>query len=157
MQEGRSLMEVIEEKKRQRELARAKGLIVDGPAAGPGDGGDSGPPKREGVYVPPTRKLGMAGETGYGGRGDRPPDYSLRVSNLSETVTESDLRALFGKFGDISRACVVFDRETGEHRGFAFVNFRLKSCAEKAIEFLDGFGYENMILRVEMAAPREQR
>lgn len=148
-------MEVIEEKKRQRELARAKGLIVDGPTAPQGDG-DGGPQKRDGVYVPPTRKPGMAGAYD-GGRGDRPPDFSLRVSNLSETVSEGDLRALFGKFGDISRACVVYDRETGEHRGFAFVNFRLKSCAEKAIEFLDGYGYENMILRVEMAAPREQR
>lgn len=147
-------MEVIEEKKRQRELARAKGLIVDGPTPAPD--ADSAPPKRDGVYVPPTRKPGMAGAY-EGGRGDRPPDFSLRVSNLSETVSEGDLRALFGKFGDISRACVVYDRETGEHRGFAFVNFRLKSCAEKAIEYLDGYGYENMILRVEMAAPREQR
>jgi RNA recognition motif. (a.k.a. RRM, RBD, or RNP domain) len=154
LQEGRSLMEVIEEKKRQRELARAKGLPVDGHAP-PVEGPEGGPsaPRKEGVYVPPSRKAGLGG-----GAYDRPrdQDYSLRVSNLSETVSEGDLRALFGKFGDISRACVVYDRETGEHRGFAFVNFRMKSAAEKAIEFLDGYGYENMILRVEMAAPRER-
>lgn len=148
--EGRSLTDVMEEKRRQRELMRAKGLLPE-PEAAPADMGAPAAARKDGVYVPPSRKAGYVSER------PRDTDHSLRVSNLSETVDEGALRDLFGRFGDVSRVCVVYDRETGEHRGFAFVNFRMKAAAQKAIDLLDGYGYENMILRVEMAAPREQR
>lgn len=151
VQEGRSLTDVMEEKRRARELMRAKGLLPE-PEAAPADmGGAAGGTRKDGVYVPPSRKAGYVSER------PRDTDHSLRVSNLSETVDEGALRDLFGRFGDVTRVCVVYDRDTGEHRGFAFVNFRSKIAALKAIEILDGYGYENMILRVEMAAPREQR
>lgn len=152
LQEGRSLTDVMEEKRRQRELMRAQGLLPE-PEAPPTDmaAGAAGAARKDGVYVPPSRKAGYVSDR------PREADHSLRVSNLSETVDEGALRDLFGRFGDVSRVCVVYDRDTGEHRGFAFVNFRSKMAALKAIEILDGYGYENMILRVEMAAPREQR
>lgn len=148
--EGRSLTDVMEEKRRQRELMRAQGLLPE-PEAPPTDmaAGAAGAARKDGVYVPPSRKAGYVSDR------PREADHSLRVSNLSETVDEGALRDLFGRFGDVSRVCVVYDRDTGEHRGFAFVNFRSKMAALKAIEILDGYGYENMILRVEMAAPRE--
>lgn len=42
---------------------------------------------------------------------------------MSEDVTEGDLQELFRPFGPISRVFLAVDRETGENRGFAFVNY----------------------------------
>lgn len=57
-----------------------------------------------------------------GGRRQR-DENSLRVTNLSEDVTEADLQALFRPFGPISRVFLAVDKTTGENRGFAFVNY----------------------------------
>ena len=67
------------------------------------------------------------------------------------------VQELFNPFGSISRIYIAYDRETGESRGFAFVNFVHRDDAARAVERLDGYGYDNLILRVEFAAPREQR
>lgn len=64
---------------------------------------------------------------------------------------------LFSPFGMISRIYIAYDRETGESRGFAFVNFTHKDDAARAVAKLDGYGYDNLILRVEFAAPRAER
>lgn len=146
-----SLTEMLAEKRRHRELMRAQGLLEPIAEAPKDDGVPAG---KEGKYVPPARKAGAAGLP-FGDRRDTDP--SLRVSNLSENVSDHDLKTLFEAFGSVARVYVAKDRETNEHRGFAFVNFRLKSAAEAAMRALDGFGFDNMILRVEFAEPRQQR
>lgn len=83
-------------------------------------------------------------------------DASLRVSNLSEDTTEGDLRDLFGNFGPIQRVHIA-TRDNGESRGFGFVNFMRKEDAERALRKLNGYGYANLILQVEWAAPRPDR
>ena len=70
---------------------------------------------------------------------------------------EQDLQELFRPLGSITRIYIAFNRETGESRGFAFVNFINRDDAQRAINKLDGYGYDNLILRVEWAAPREER
>jgi translation initiation factor 3 subunit G len=152
-----SLTEMLAERRRNRELLRAQGLldpIAEAPHDDDGGDGPGGPGgAKDGKYVPPSRKGGAV--VPFGDRRDTEP--SLRVSNLSENVTDHDLKTLFSNFGDITRVYVAKDRETNEHRGFAFVNFRHRNQAVEAIRMLDGYGFDNMILRVEMAAPREQR
>lgn len=146
-----SLTEMLAEKRRHRELMRAQGLLEPIAEAPKDDEGRAPVGGGAGKYVPPARKLG-----GPGAMMDRrDTDPSLRVSNLSENVSDHDLKTLFGRFGDVSRVYVAKDRDTQEHRGFAFVNFRHRNQAEDAMAALDGFGFDNMILRVEMAAPRE--
>jgi translation initiation factor 3 subunit G len=61
-----------------------------------------------------------------------------------------------GAPGPITRIYVALDRETGESRGFAFINFVNRDDAQRAIDKLDGYGYDNLILRVEWAAPRTE-
>ena len=61
----------------------------------------------------------------------------MRVSNLSEDTREQDLQELFRPFGPVTRIYVAFNRETGESRGFAFVNFVSKDDAQRAIDKLD--------------------
>ena len=88
----------------------------------------------------------------------RPRDEnSVRVTNLSEDTREQDLQELFRPFGQVTRVYIAVNRETGESRGFAFVNFVNRDDAQRAINKLDGYGYDNLILRVEWAAPREER
>lgn len=136
-----------------KDLAAAKGMSTG--EAPPGEGGDSMlPPAGKGSYVAP----GM--RNGGGGAGDsmrRPRDEnSVRVTNLSEDTREQDLHDLFRPFGQISRTYIAYDRETGESRGFAFINFVNRDDAQRAINALDGHGYDNLILRVEWSAPRPE-
>jgi translation initiation factor 3 subunit G len=151
MQGEKSLTEMLAEKRRHRELMRAQGLLEPVQEAPKEDelrqgGGGGGGNK----YVPPSRKAGAPALS-------RDSDPSLRVSNLSENVTDHDLKTLFSSFGDVSRVYIAKDRTTQEHRGFAFVNFRNRMHAEEAMHALNGFGFDNMILHVEFAQPREQR
>ena len=82
---------------------------------------------------------------------------SLFVGNLSFQTTESDLRALFEPFGQISRIHIVTDRETGQPRGFAFVEMAKDDDAAKAMTALNGKEVAGRALRVNEAAPKPER
>jgi len=111
--------------------------------------------RKPGGYVPPSMREGA---TGAGASMDRRRDEnSIRVSNLSEDTREQDLQELFRPFGPVTRIYVAINRDTGEARGFAFVNMVNREDGQRAIDKLDGYGYDNLILRVEWAAPREER
>ena len=83
---------------------------------------------------------------GAGGRDDLP---TLRVTNISEDTQENDLRELFGVFGRVARVYVGRDRETGQGKGFAFVSFEDRAIAQRAMEKVNGKGYDNLILSVQ--------
>ncbi|VVB13395.1 unnamed protein product [Arabis nemorensis] len=105
-------------------------------------------------YVPPN----MRGDADRRATGSdmrrRNDENSVRVTNLSEDTREPDLRELFEPFGAVARAYMAIDQNTRMSRGFGFVNFVSKQDAQRAIDKLDGYGYDNLILRVEWAAPR---
>jgi translation initiation factor 3 subunit G len=84
-------------------------------------------------------------------------DYSVRVTNISPDTTESDLTDLFRRCGHPNRVYLAKDRNTGISRGFAFVSFSNKLEAQNAIDTINGHGYDNLILHVEWAKPREER
>mmetsp|Transcript_31362 Transcript_31362/g.43514 ORF Transcript_31362/g.43514 Transcript_31362/m.43514 type:complete len:286 (+) Transcript_31362:116-973(+) len=133
-----------------KDLAAAKGMQM-GEKAPDEDGAPSAAPSKGG-YVPPNMRQGAAN----GDSMRRPRDEnSVRVTNLSEDTREQDLHELFRSCGAISRTYIAYDRDTHESRGFAFINFVTREDAQKAIDTLDGHGYDNLILRVEWAAPRE--
>ena len=122
------------------------------------DDGPSGKGPGKGGYVPPSMRAGASSGASMGeSMNRRREENSVRVSNLSEDTREQDLQELFRPFGPVTRIYVAFNRETGESRGFAFVNFVNRDDAQRAINKLDGYGYDNLILRVEWAAPREER
>eukprot|EP00761_Pharyngomonas_kirbyi_P012197 gb/GECH01012224.1/.p1 GENE.gb/GECH01012224.1/~~gb/GECH01012224.1/.p1 ORF type:complete len:257 (+),score=75.08 gb/GECH01012224.1/:1-771(+) len=98
-------------------------------------------------YVPPSLKSG--GEprgASYGGR-DWP---TVRVTNLSENVTEEALKLVFNTVGDIRRIYLAKD-DLGIPRGFAFVSYFTEEQAEKAITYLNGYGLDHFMLKVERA------
>lgn len=104
------------------------------------------------TYVPPGMRAG-AERTGTDMR-RRNDENSVRVTNLSEDTREPDLHDLFRPFGQVSRVYVAVDQKTNMSRGFGFVNFVNKEDAQRAINKLNGYGYDNLILRVEWATPR---
>jgi RNA recognition motif-containing protein len=82
---------------------------------------------------------------------------NLFIGNLSFQTTESDLRALFQPFGQITRVHMAMDRETGRARGFAFVEMPNDDEAKKAMAALDGKDCGGRNIKVNEARPRAER
>ncbi len=82
---------------------------------------------------------------------------NLFVGNMSFQTTESDLRALFEPFGQVTRVHLAMDRETGRARGFAFVEMTNDAEAAKAIASLDGKEVGGRNLKVNEARPKTER
>lgn len=134
-----------------KDLAQPSEGFVDKPTATEAGAAASGPTK--GTYVPPGMRAGAERTTGSDMR-RRNDENSVRVTNLSEDTREPDLLELFRPFGAVSRVYVAVDQKTGMSRGFGFVNFVNREDAQRAINKLNGYGYDSLILRVEWATPR---
>ena len=72
-----------------------------------------------------------------------------------QSTDEQDLMDLFRRFGHTSRTFLARDPVTHRSRGFAFVSYTRKEDAQKALDTLNGRGFNNLILRVEWAKPRD--
>lgn len=108
---------------------------------------------KPGKYVPPFMKDQKGGALGAGMKG-RDDTTAIRISNLSESTVEADLEELTGKFGKKSKMYLARDKNTGLCKGFAYVHFFRKEDAAAAIEILDGFGYDHLILKAEWSKPQ---
>ena len=84
-------------------------------------------------------------------------EVKLYVGNLSYTTTEDDLRELFAKAGGVASVAVIKDRDSGQSKGFAFVEMYTQAEAQKAISMLNGSQLEDRALKVNLAKPREDR
>ena len=149
-------------KQNRRQLERK--YNVEGGGGGPdeaaapgwtqvGAGGSTAAASSTGKYVPPSARAGATSAAGY--KPERRMDdlNTIRVTNLSESTTEADLQELFQRFGRISRVYLAKDKETMQSRGFAFVSFVSKDDAARAMEELQGYGYDHLILKLEWARP----
>jgi cold-inducible RNA-binding protein len=84
-------------------------------------------------------------------------ETKIYVGNLSYETTEDDLRTLFAQAGTVSSVALIKDRDTGQSKGFAFVEMSNQSEAEKAIQTFNGYTLSNRPLKVNLARPREER
>ena len=80
----------------------------------------------------------------------------LYVGNMPFSMDESQLRTMFGEYGEIDSANVITDRETGRPRGFAFVEMP-DEAARKAMAELHEREVDGRQLKVNEARPREDR
>jgi RNA recognition motif-containing protein len=80
---------------------------------------------------------------------------NIFVGNLSFDTTDSDLQAAFGAYGDVGRASVVRDRDSGQSRGFGFVEMNNSAEATQAMTALNGQDLNGRTLNVNEARPRE--
>ena len=81
----------------------------------------------------------------------------LYVGNLSKQVTDSQLNDLAVPFGTLVSATVATDRNSGESKGFGFVEFTNADDARKAITGLDGRDVNGQALKVSEAKPRAEK
>lgn len=80
---------------------------------------------------------------------------NIFVGNLSFDTTDSDLHATFGAYGSVERASVVRDRDSGQSRGFAFVEMTNAAEANQAMTALNGQDLNGRSMNVNEARPRE--
>ena len=81
---------------------------------------------------------------------------TIYLGNLPFSATEEQVAELFGQHGEVQKVSLVSDRETGQSRGFGFVEMPIED-ADRAIDALDGFDYEGRTLRVNEARDRGAR
>ena len=80
---------------------------------------------------------------------------NIYVGNLAFTATAEDLREWFSAYGEVTKAQITTDRETGRSRGFGFVE--MASGGDEAINALNGAQVGGRNLTVNEARPREDR
>jgi cold-inducible RNA-binding protein len=80
---------------------------------------------------------------------------NLFIGNLSYQTTETELAATFGEFGQVERASVARDRDSGQSRGFGFVEMSSAADANRAMNALNGEALNGRALNVNEARPRE--
>lgn len=79
---------------------------------------------------------------------------NIFVGNLSYQTTQEDLQAAFSAYGSVERVNIVTDRDTGQARGFAFVEMTEKRDADTAISQLNGTELNGRAMNVNEARPK---
>lgn len=79
---------------------------------------------------------------------------NIFVGNLSYQTTQDELHQAFSAYGNVERVNIITDRDTGQPRGFAFVEMTERRDAETAISQLNGAELNGRTLNVNEARPK---
>lgn len=82
---------------------------------------------------------------------------NIYVGNLSWQTSEDELNDAFAAYGEVTRATIISERDTGRSKGFGFVEMANQEEAEAAIGALDGSNLGGRDIRVNEARPRPER
>jgi cold-inducible RNA-binding protein len=82
---------------------------------------------------------------------------NIYVSNLAYSATDDDIRQLFESYGVVDTIRIITDRDTGQSRGFGFVEMPDSAAAKAAIHGLQGKELAGRSLTVDEARPRAPR
>jgi len=82
---------------------------------------------------------------------------NIFVGNLNFGATEGAVRSLFEAYGAVDRVSIVTDRDTGQARGFGFVEMSVNADADRAITELNGRELDGRALNVNEARPKPER
>ena len=81
----------------------------------------------------------------------------LYVGNLPYTATESALSEKFEPSGTVESCKLIIDRDTGQSKGFGFIEMGSDSEAQAAIDSLNGTDFDGRPMKVNEAKPQEKR
>jgi RNA recognition motif-containing protein len=79
----------------------------------------------------------------------------LYIGNLSYHTGDQELRDAFAPHGNVLSASVVMDRDSGQSRGFGFVEYSTSDEAQRATDAMNGTTLDGRSLNVNVARPRE--
>ena len=82
---------------------------------------------------------------------------NIFVGNLSFGATEDAVRSMFEAHGTVNRVSIVTDRDSGQARGFGFVEMSDNAQGDRAIAALNGADLDGRALNVNEARPKEDR
>ena len=82
---------------------------------------------------------------------------NIFVGNLNFGATETAVRSLFEAYGTVERVNLITDRDTGQARGFGFVEMSVNAEADRAIAELNGRELDGRALNVNEARPKTER
>jgi cold-inducible RNA-binding protein len=82
---------------------------------------------------------------------------NIFVGNLNFGATEAAVRSLFEAYGSVERVNIITDRDTGQPRGFGFVEMSANAEADRAIAELNGRELDGRALNVNEARPKTER
>ena len=82
---------------------------------------------------------------------------NIFVGNLNFRTSEDEVRGLFAAYGSVDRVNLITDRETGQPRGFGFVEMSNDAEADRAISELNGRDVGGRAINVNEARPKEDR
>jgi cold-inducible RNA-binding protein len=82
---------------------------------------------------------------------------NIYVGNLSFGASEESVRALFETHGTVDRVNIVTDRDSGQPRGFGFVEMTNDAEGDKAIAAVNGVNLDGRALNVNEARPKGDR
>jgi len=82
---------------------------------------------------------------------------NIYVSNLSFNTDDVELNALFAKFGNVTSAKVIMDRESGRSRGFGFVEMSSDEEGKTAMSALNNKEVEGRAMSVSIAKEKSER
>ncbi len=82
---------------------------------------------------------------------------NIYVSHLNFRTNSDSLQELFERYGEVSSASIITDRESGRSRGFGFVEMPNDEEAQKAIEALNDTEFDGMKITVNEARPKTER
>jgi RNA recognition motif-containing protein len=81
----------------------------------------------------------------------------LFVGGLPFSTSTEELRQLFSQIEGVDSAAVVTDRDTGQSRGFGFVEMATSEAAAEAVQKFNGYALGGRTLRVEVSKPSAPR
>ncbi|XP_077291725.1 eukaryotic translation initiation factor 3 subunit g1 [Arctopsyche grandis] len=112
-----------------------------------------GPISSGAKYVAPSLREGARRDLPSMNALRRDDTTAIRISNLSDSTVEADLEDLVKLFGPVQKLYLAKEKSTGQCKGFAYVHFKFRNDAAKAIQALNGHGYDHLILSVDWSKP----
>ncbi|KAJ3065274.1 translation initiation factor eIF3 subunit g, partial [Quaeritorhiza haematococci] len=133
----------------QKQLQEVTEARSASPATPPTAAAESTAEPKPGKYIPPSLRRGASAASlsdttttapTLPGWDSRTNAWSIRISNLQDDTTDSDIRDLTERFGRLFRVHVKRHDDTGLCKGYAFATFFKREDAAKALEVLNGYG-----------------
>ena len=81
----------------------------------------------------------------------------IYVGGIAYETTEEKLKDTFAKFGEVASVSIIMDRDTGQSKGFGFVEMQAADEAQKAITEMNGKDLDGRKLTVNQARPQAER